>query len=51
MDVGKFGETTHEDAASGYRLCNSDDFHLSSIRYRNAGLPERGLEERALRVR
>jgi hypothetical protein len=42
--AGKFGETTHEDAASRYRLRDRNGFHHSSIRYGLACLPKGFLE-------
>ena len=48
MRVGKFGETTHEDAASRYRLRDSCGFHLTSVR--PSVLPEQR-RARSLRVR
>ena len=47
---GKLGVTTHENAATGHRLCPGDGLHLSSIRYGLARLSEGRVETWALRL-
>jgi hypothetical protein len=49
MYAGKFGETSHEDAASGYRLRDRNGFRLSSVC--SSVLPEWHVATRSLRLR
>jgi len=51
VHAGKFGETSHEDPASGYRLRDRNGFRLSSVRYGVARLSKGRLEAWALRLR
>jgi hypothetical protein len=50
MRVREIRGTTHENAASGHRLCVGDGLHLSSIRYGLARLSEGRVETWALRL-
>jgi hypothetical protein len=50
MRVREIRGTTHENAASGHRLCVGDGLHLSSIRYGVARLSEGRVETWALRL-